>query len=127
MKLSRRQIELLERTARHPGRPQAAAYDRPAGEEAADADRVVRALEEAMWAIAHLDALAPTLPVTGWQPVATVPERRNVEVRVDDPLGPRSLPYPCRLVPGVGWIDATGNRKLTVEPVAWRVWPDELR
>jgi hypothetical protein len=33
--------------------------------------------------------------------------------------------YPCRLVPGTGWINVVVKRKLTTEPTEWRDWPED--
>jgi hypothetical protein len=143
MKLSPRQIESLQRSARQPGRQPAADRD-PETERVAAADRdpeterVTRALEDVRWAIGKAIAPAPgrrperapppaasSERVTEWQPIATAPQERNLEVRVNDRIGRYRVLYPCRLVPGTGWINVVVKRKLTMEPVEWRDWPED--
>jgi hypothetical protein len=60
MNLSRSQIEMLQRSVRHPASLPAPALARSAGEDMAAADRVDRALKDASWTIAHADALGTT-------------------------------------------------------------------
>ena len=57
--------------------------------------------------------------------IATAPQERNLEVRVNDRIGRYRVLYPCRLVPGTGWINVVVKRKLTMEPVEWRDWPED--
>jgi hypothetical protein len=137
MRLVQRQIEMLRRSARRPGRFPAELAGKPTNDdEPADPDNVVRAIADARWAMEHADTGAPSrraeqppgadaaaaAPVMDWQPIATAPPQRDVEVRVRDPIGPYSLLYPCRLVVGTGWINALAKHPLTVEPVEWRDW-----
>jgi len=135
MKLSQRQIEMLQRSARDPVRPPPAGRS-PDG-AATEKERLFRALEDALWAMGHADAAparrsagvpaaAAARPVTDWQPIATAPQERDVEVRVHDQIGHYRLLYPCRLVPGIGWINVLAKRELTAEPVEWRDWQEEM-
>jgi hypothetical protein len=39
-----------------------------------------------------------------WHPISTAPLEQDLEVRLEDPFGRYVLLFPCRLIPGQGWI-----------------------
>jgi hypothetical protein len=69
---------------------------------------------------------SPPGPVTDWQPIATAPVLRDLEVRVHDPVGHYSLLYPCRLIPDSGWVNALLMAPLRAQPVEWRDWLEQF-
>jgi hypothetical protein len=132
MKLSDKQLDRLRQSATNPGRPTpetAPETVAPAGPPPEPAGNVVRALQDALWAIEHAESPvldSGTMPVTEWQPISTAPMLRDLEVRIVDPVGRYSLLYPCRLVPDVGWINALVATPLSIEPVEWRDWLETM-
>jgi hypothetical protein len=56
-----------------------------------------------------------------WQPIATAPFDRDLELAVIERDGPHALVFPCRRVLG-GWIHATTKQRLDVSPTHWRPW-----
>ena len=52
---------------------------------------------------------ATAIDLTGgdkeWQPISTAPLEQNLEVRLEDFFGRYVLLFPCRLIPGQGWIN----------------------
>jgi len=59
--------------------------------------------------------------VVAWQPVATVPVNRDVELAVIDRDGPHALVFPCRRAVS-GWITAGANQPIDIQPTHWRPW-----
>ena len=57
-----------------------------------------------------------------WQPISTAPVDRDLEVRLEDPIGRYVLLFPCRLTPGQGWINSWLETPLGADPVDWRNW-----
>jgi hypothetical protein len=76
-------------------------------------------------AIAEVAAvIAPTPRTNGeWQPIATGPLDRDVQVGVTVEGGVLPIFFPCRLTP-TGWINAIVKAPLLHEPSCWREWPD---
>ena len=58
-----------------------------------------------------------------WEPIATAPFDRDLELAVFDTAGQaHALVFPCRRVVG-GWVDAETKKKLIdVRPTHWREW-----
>lgn len=61
--------------------------------------------------------------VGGWEPAATAPFDRELELAVIDREGPHALVFPCRRVLG-GWIDARTKRRIELTPTHWREWAE---
>ncbi len=61
-----------------------------------------------------------------WQPIATAPMDQDLKVRLQDALGRYELLFPCRNVPGQGWINTWLKKPLREDPVDWRVWDEPL-
>jgi hypothetical protein len=57
-----------------------------------------------------------------WQPIATAPEQKDLEVRLEDALGRYELLFPCRLLPEGRWINSWLQTPLLATPVEWREW-----
>jgi len=59
-----------------------------------------------------------------WQPIASAPFDRDLQLAVIDHVGTHSLVFPCRRVLG-GWINAeTKSRIASLHPTHWREWQD---
>jgi hypothetical protein len=56
-----------------------------------------------------------------WQPIATAPFDRDLEVAVIDYDGNHALAFPCRRVLG-SWINAKTMKPVVVYPTHWREW-----
>jgi hypothetical protein len=56
-----------------------------------------------------------------WQPIATAPFDRELELAVIDTDGPHALVFPCRRVLD-GWIKAETQERIDVRPTHWRPW-----
>ena len=59
-----------------------------------------------------------------WRPISTAPVEEDLEVRLEDPFGRYILLFPCKLVPGRGWINSRLETPLRAEPVDWRHWDE---
>jgi hypothetical protein len=59
-----------------------------------------------------------------WSPISTAPMDVNLEVRVEDSFGRYVLLFPCRFVPGEGWINGSLETPLASDPVDWRNWDE---
>ena len=59
-----------------------------------------------------------------WQSISTAPVEEELEVRLEDPFGRYVLLFPCKLVPGRGWINSRLETPLRAEPVDWRYWDE---
>ncbi len=57
-----------------------------------------------------------------WQPIATAPFDRDLEVAVIDYDGVHALVFPCRRILH-GWMSAETDHPVTVYPTHWREWP----
>jgi len=68
------------------------------------------------------DALVPAMHVGRvWQPIATAPFDRDIELAVIDREGPHTLVFPCRRILH-GWVNAQTQEQITVWPTHWRPW-----
>jgi hypothetical protein len=56
-----------------------------------------------------------------WEPVATAPFDRDLELAVIDYDGKHALVFPCRRILG-GWMDAVTKQRIDVNPSHWREW-----
>ena len=61
---------------------------------------------------------------SAWEPVATAPFDRDIELAVIDRDGAHALVFPCRRVPA-GWIASTTRATIRVSPTHWRDWGSE--
>src|SRR5215472_5335954 len=69
-----------------------------------------------------LDCFLPKgVEAEGWQPAASAPFDRQLELAVIDRRGTHALVFPCRRDPE-GWIDAQTRRRIEVVPTHWREW-----
>jgi len=59
-----------------------------------------------------------------WNPIATAPFDRDLELAVIDASGAHSLVFPCRRDLG-GWINAQTKSRIAVQPTHWRAWKGE--
>jgi hypothetical protein len=105
------------------------------GEESADSSEATAdatALDSFAAAAANQEPRKPLITgndLTGddkeWQPISNAPVGQELEVRLEDPFGRHVLLFPCKLVPGQGWINSRLETPLPADPVDWRYW-DEL-
>ena len=59
-----------------------------------------------------------------WQPIATVPFDRDLELAViSNATDMHALVFPCRRVLR-GWVKAGTNAPVNVYPTHWREWTD---
>lgn len=56
-----------------------------------------------------------------WQPAATAPFDREIELAVIDEHGEHALIFACRRVAD-GWIRGKTRERLDVYPTHWREW-----
>ena len=56
-----------------------------------------------------------------WQPIATAPFDRDLELAVINYDGVHALVFPCRRILG-SWIDAETRERIDVRPTHWREW-----
>lgn len=56
-----------------------------------------------------------------WQPVATAPFDRNIELAVIRSATPHAVAFPCRRILH-GWLDADTKESIDVQPTHWREW-----
>jgi hypothetical protein len=56
-----------------------------------------------------------------WQPIATAPFDRDLELAVIDKDGTHALVFACRRVAN-GWVNAETMREIDVHPTHWREW-----
>ena len=61
-----------------------------------------------------------------WQPIATAPFDRDLELAVIDGNEPHALVFPCRRILG-GWVDAATMRRIEVRPTHWREWSTQSK
>jgi len=66
----------------------------------------------------------------GWQPVASAPFERHLELAVIDGRKSHALVFPCCRVAD-GWIEARTGRRVDIVPTHWRDWvelgPDDAQ
>jgi hypothetical protein len=96
-------------------------------EDADDANLLISAVTSAT------DQDRQTTPITvndltgvgkEWHPISTAPVEQELEVRLEDPFGRYVLLFPCKLVPGQGWINSRLETPLRADPVDWRHWDE---
>jgi hypothetical protein len=56
-----------------------------------------------------------------WQPIASAPFDRDLELAVMERDGPHTLVFPCRRVVG-GWVKSQTKEQVDVRPTHWREW-----
>jgi hypothetical protein len=56
-----------------------------------------------------------------WQPIATAPFDRDLELAVIDYDGLHTLAFPCRRILG-SWMNAEIKKRIDVQPTHWREW-----
>jgi hypothetical protein len=56
-----------------------------------------------------------------WQPIASAPFDRDLELAVIANDGPHTLVFPCRRVLG-GWVNSGTRERINVHPTHWRDW-----
>ncbi len=63
------------------------------------------------------------LKTAPWQPIATAPFDRELELAVIGRDGPHALVFPCRRVLS-GWIKLSTDEPVVVRPTHWRLWSE---
>jgi len=56
-----------------------------------------------------------------WEPIATAPFDRDLELAVIEEDGEHRLVFPCRRTDG-GWANAETGKLVEVYPTHWREW-----
>ena len=56
-----------------------------------------------------------------WNPIASAPYGRSLELAVIDEDGPHTLVFPCEKA-REGWKDATTGARVDIRPTHWRDW-----
>lgn len=56
-----------------------------------------------------------------WEPIATAPFDRKLELAVFEKDEPHALAFACRRIVG-GWINAETRQTIDVRPTHWREW-----
>ena len=59
--------------------------------------------------------------MTEWHPIATAPERTDLELSILDGGEYHALVFPCQRG-GSGWRDVRANRTVPLQPTHWRPW-----
>jgi hypothetical protein len=59
--------------------------------------------------------------LAGWEPSASAPFDRDLQLAVLDRDGVHALVFPCRRILG-GWLEAQTKRHIAVKPTHWRNW-----
>ena len=57
-----------------------------------------------------------------WHPISIAPAEQELEVRLEDSFGRYVLLFPCKFLPGQGWINSRLETPLPAVPVDWRHW-----
>jgi hypothetical protein len=57
-----------------------------------------------------------------WQPIASAPFDRDIQVSVIEKGEVHALVSPCRQMHS-GWLRASPRQLLFIEPTHWREWP----
>jgi hypothetical protein len=78
-----------------------------------------------MTAVAAAKPTAAEIPRTNgqWQPIATGPLDRDVQVGIKVESGVLPIFFPCRRTE-TGWLNAIVKAPLLHEPTCWREWPE---
>jgi hypothetical protein len=58
-----------------------------------------------------------------WQPIATAPLDRDLQLSVIERGEVHALAFPCRRTAN-GWMDAATRKPVSVDPTHWREWPN---
>ncbi|HYA30632.1 MAG TPA: hypothetical protein VEI95_17580 [Acidobacteriota bacterium] len=58
-----------------------------------------------------------------WQPIATAPFDRDLELAVINYDGTHALIFPCRRIL-YGWLKSGTQERVIVRPTHWREWND---
>jgi hypothetical protein len=58
-----------------------------------------------------------------WQPIATAPFDRNLELAVINYDGTHALVFPCRRILN-GWLKSGTRERVNALPTHWREWKD---
>jgi len=61
--------------------------------------------------------------MSDWEPIATAPFDRDLELAVVDGDGVHALVFPSRRLPQ-GWQNALTRRTIDLQPTHWRDWQD---
>jgi hypothetical protein len=69
----------------------------------------------------HLLDLQAEAQRQSWQPVATAPFDRLLELAVIDRDGVHTVAFACRRILG-GWLKAESRERIEVAPTHWRSW-----
>jgi hypothetical protein len=56
-----------------------------------------------------------------WQPIATAPYDRDIELAVIDAEGPHALVFPCHRATD-SWVKSGTGQFVDVHPTHWREW-----
>ncbi len=67
-----------------------------------------------------------TISQPEWQPIATAPFGRDLELAVFDADGSHALVFPCRRAVG-GWVTAKSAAMVIVHPTHWREWREKVK
>ena len=59
-----------------------------------------------------------------WYSISIAPAEQDLEVRLEDSFGRYVLLFPCRCLPGQGWINSRLETPLPAVPVDWRPWDE---
>ncbi|MBN9550724.1 MAG: hypothetical protein J0H31_18105 [Alphaproteobacteria bacterium] len=59
-----------------------------------------------------------------WNPIASAPTGRNLELAVIDNDGVHALVFPCEKV-SVGWKNVATGARVDIRPTHWRAWKNE--
>jgi hypothetical protein len=57
-----------------------------------------------------------------WQPIASAPFDRDIQVSVIEKGEVHALVVPCRRTQN-GWLRASTREQLFIDPTHWREWP----
>jgi hypothetical protein len=71
-----------------------------------------------------IDNRAPTDGGEKWIPITSAPVEQNLKVRLEDSMGRYVLLFPCKLIPGRGWINSWLETPLAGDPVDWCDWDE---
>jgi len=61
-----------------------------------------------------------------WNPIASAPFGRNLELAVFDEDGPHALVFPCARA-REGWKNATNGARVDIRPTHWRDWGENAQ
>jgi len=56
-----------------------------------------------------------------WQPIATAPFGRDLQLSVIEREEVYALIFPCRRTP-IGWVNAETGKRVFAHPTYWRFW-----